>query len=124
MKRVENLLEKLGLPGRDRYDLPSSTKTFPDGAHYRMEISGVERPEVLKALIDERNRRRIPIHRIIAMVMGTTLLDDVELKDFAQMAADERLEVIVTPGPRSSWDVGRQITTTRRSTLRTEFPWR
>lgn len=111
MEKVGNMLKELGLPARDRYDLPSSTKTFPDGAHYRMEVSGVERPEVLKALIEERNRRGVPIHRIIAMVMGTTLLDDVELKDFAQMAVEERLEVIVTPGPRSSWDVGRQITT-------------
>jgi hypothetical protein len=105
------MIEAVGIPGRDAYDLPDSTKTFPDGGHYRMEISGVERPNVLEALIDEMNKRGIAVHRLISTVMGSTLLDDAELRDFAQMAADARVEVIITPGPRSSWDVGRQLAT-------------
>lgn len=108
---VQKMLEKVGIPGRDAYDLPDSSRTFPDGAHYRMEISGVERPQVLEALIDEMNKRKMPIHRLISTVMGSTLLDDAELRDFAQMAADARVEVIITPGPRSAWDVGRQLVT-------------
>jgi hypothetical protein len=108
---VQAMLEKVGIPGQDAYDLPDSPKRFPDGAHYRMEISGVERPRVLEALIDEMEKRDIPIHRLISTVMGSTLLDDAELKDFAQMAADADLEVIITPGPRSGWDVGRQLVT-------------
>ncbi|MBI4759231.1 MAG: hypothetical protein HY783_09585, partial [Chloroflexi bacterium] len=44
MDRVERALERLGIPGKDAYDLPTSTKRFPDGASYRLEISGVERP--------------------------------------------------------------------------------
>lgn len=109
LHEVQNMLEKVGIPGKDAYDLPDSGKTFPDGAHYRMEISGVERPQVLEALIDEMNKRGIAIHRLISTVMGSTLLDDAELKDFAQMAADADVEVIITPGPRSGWDVGRQL---------------
>ena len=108
---VQDMLERVGIPGRDAYDLPDSTKTFPDGAQYRMEISGVERPQVLEALIDEMRKRGVPIHRLIATVMGSTLLDDAELRDFAQMAAEAKLEVIITPGPRSGWDVGRQLVT-------------
>jgi hypothetical protein len=105
------MLEAVGIPGRDAYDLPDSTQTFPDGAHYRMEISGVERPQVLEALVDEMKARQIPIHRLISTVMGSTLLDDAELRDFAQLAAEENLEVIITPGPRAGWDVGRQLVT-------------
>ncbi len=56
-------------------------------------------------------KRKIPIHRLISTVMGSTLLDDAELRDFAQMAAEAKLEVIITPGPRSGWDVGRQLAT-------------
>jgi hypothetical protein len=108
---VQRMLERAGVPGRDAYSLPDSTRTFPDGAHYRMEISGVERPQVLEALIDEMGRRNMPIHRLISTVMGSTLLDDAELRDFAQMAAEARVEVIITPGPRSGWDVGRQLAT-------------
>jgi len=107
--RAAKAMEKVGIPSRDAYDLPTSKKRFPDGAWYRMEISGVERPNVLEAVIDEMRKRNIPIHRLIAVVMGATLLDKEELKDFAQMAAEAKLEVILTPGPRRSWDVGRQL---------------
>ncbi len=109
LEKARMMLEKVGLPGRD--ELVPSTKTFPDGAHYRMEISGVERPSTIEALIDESDKRNMPIHRLISVVMGATLLDDKELKDFAQMAADARMEVILTPGPRAIWDIGRQIAT-------------
>ncbi len=111
LKDVQAMMEAAGIPGCDAYDLPDSTQTFPDGGHYRMEISGVERPEVLEALIDEMDKRDIAVHRLISTVMGSTLLDDAELKDFAQMAADARVEIIITPGPRSGWDVGRQLVT-------------
>ena len=111
MDRVSAAMEKVGIPGRDIYELPTSTKRFPDGAWYRMEISGVERPSTLEALIEEMNRRKVPIHRVISVVMGATLLDKAELKDFARMAAEASLEVILTPGPRAAWDIGRQFAT-------------
>ena len=50
---VERLMEKHGVPGRDVYDLPESSLRFPDGAGYRMEISGIERPEVLEVVVGE-----------------------------------------------------------------------
>lgn len=111
MDRVSAAMERAGIPGRDAWDLPTSPKRFPDGAWYRMEISGVERPNVLEALISEMHRRQVPIHRVISVVMGATLLDRAELRDFAQMAAEAKLEVILTPGPRAAWDIGRQALT-------------
>lgn len=111
LDRVRTLIEKHGIPGRDAFDLPTSKKRFPDGAWYRMEISGVEHPKVLEALLDESDKRGVPIHRLISTVMGATLLDDAELKEFARLAAAAKAEVIITPGPRASWDVGRQIAT-------------
>ncbi len=110
-EKVRKALEKIGLPGQDAYDLPTSTKRFPDGAGYRIEISGVERPEVLEALIDEAEKRDVPVHRLISVVMGATLLDNEELGRFAQLAHDAKMEVILTPGPRVTWDIGRQIAT-------------
>jgi hypothetical protein len=104
-------MEKYGVPGRDLYDLPTSEKQFPDKCHYRIEISGIERPSTLEALIDEMEKRDVPVHRLIAMVMGATLLSDEEMEQFAKMARDAKLEVIVTPGPRTLWDLGGQIRT-------------
>jgi rhodanese-related sulfurtransferase len=111
MDRVSELMERVGIPGRDSYELPSSEKRFPDGAHYRIEVSGVERPQVLEAMIDESKKRGLPVHRAISVVMGATLLDDEELKRLAKLAAEARIEVILTPGPRAAWDVGRQLVT-------------
>ncbi|MEW6233412.1 MAG: hypothetical protein AB1566_14020 [Chloroflexota bacterium] len=111
MDRVERALERLGIPGKDAYHLPTSAKRFPDGASYRLEISGVERLSTLEALLDEMGKRQVPVHRLIATVMGATLLDDRELKAFARLAAQAGVEVIVTPGPRALWDIGRQIAT-------------
>lgn len=109
MNKIRSAMEKYGVPGKDLYELPSSPLRFPDGAHYRMEISGVERLSTLEALVDEMEKRDVPIHRVISVVMGATLLDDEELSAFARLAKEKRVEVVMTPGPRSSWDTGRQL---------------
>jgi len=114
MSEIDEILkamEEVGIPSEDPKDLPKSEKTFPDGANYRMEISGIERPSTLRALIEEREKRNIPIHRLISTVMGSTYLTDDELEEFAQLAHDNEMEVIITPGPRSGWNTGRQIAT-------------
>lgn len=111
LEKVGELMERHGIPGGDAYDLPTSKKRFPDGAWYRLEISGVERPQVLEAVISEMEKRKVPIHRLISVVMGATLLDKKELRSFAQMAAEAKLEVILTPGPRAAWYPERQLIT-------------
>jgi len=111
MEGIRKSMEKFGISGRDLYDLPTSDKTFPDGANYRMEISGVEHFSTLEAVIDEAEKRDVPIHRLISTVMGSTLLSKDELSDFAKLASEKKMEIIITPGPRSSWDTGRQLVT-------------
>jgi len=111
IQKIRSAMEKYGVPGRDLYELPTSPLGFPDGANYRMEISGVERLSTLEALVDEMEKRDVPIHRLISVVMGSTYLDDEELESFAKLAKEKKMEVIMTPGPRSGWDVGRQIAT-------------
>jgi hypothetical protein len=108
LEQVSRYMEEAGIPGRDAYDLPSSPKLFPDGGSYRIEISGVEGPRVLEALVEERRHRDVPVHRLISLVQGGILFDAQELRDFAQMAAEDRMEVIAVPGPRNGWDIGRQ----------------
>jgi hypothetical protein len=108
MDQISGYMEQAGIPGRDAFDLPSSDKRFPDGGCYRIEISGVEGPRVLEALVTERQKRDVPVHRLISLVQGGILFDEGELRDFAQMAAEDAMEVIAVPGPRSGWDIGRQ----------------
>lgn len=106
LTEIRDFMEKMGIPGRDPGDLPSSTKTFPDGAHWRIEISGVERASTMEAMIKEAQKRNVTIHRVIITVQGSTLVDFEELKAIAQMGYEEKIEVITTMGPRKAWDVG------------------
>ena len=111
LAKIRKMMEKHGVPGRDLYSLPTSEKSFPDKCHYRIEISGVERPSTLEAVIDEMEKRKVPVHRLISTVMGATLLSDKEMEQFAKLAHDAKLEVIITPGPRTLWDLGGQVRT-------------
>ena len=106
LKEIRDFMEKQGIPGRDAYDLPTSEKTFPDGAHYRIEIAGVERASTMEAMIGEAKKRGITIHRAIAAVGGSTYCDFEELKAMAQMAHEEKIEVVMTVGHRKGWDPG------------------
>ncbi len=108
-EKVIELLESIGIPGKNAYDLPTSTKTFPDGSHYGIEISGVERPSTLKALVKKSNELDVPVHRIIGMVMGASNLSDYDMKEYAETAAENRIEVIVTPGPRPTHYNSKQL---------------
>ena len=110
-EKVRKLIEKYGIPGRDLYELPTSTKRFPDGCNFRLEISGVETPSTLRALVDEMEKRDVRIHRIISTVQGSTLLSDDEMHEFAKIARQAKLETIITPGPRRGWDLGAQYRT-------------
>jgi hypothetical protein len=100
------------LPTADDYALTPSAKRFPDGAHYRLEISGVERVSTLEALLDESAKQGVFINRVVAFGGGTTLLTKTELSDFAALADENGIEVIAVPGPRTGWDLGRQALST------------
>lgn len=105
---IEN---KTDFPLKDRHDLPSSPLTFEGGAHYRMEITGIECAENFEILIKEIDKYKIPMHRVIGTVGGSARLDLQELKYYAQMGADSKIEVLLNPVPTRAWDQGRQYTT-------------
>jgi hypothetical protein len=108
---MQAFMKSMKIPPRDAYDLPTSSKRFPDGAVYRNEISSIERPSTLRAMQDEARKFKVKIHRVIAVTMGATLLTMDELRDMAQMAADENTELVVLPGPRVFWDIGKMSAT-------------
>lgn len=110
-KRAREALEMVGIPPADLGGVPTSPLTFPDGANYRIEISGIERLSTLEATIDEMEKQDTPVHRLISTVMGSTLLTRDELRAFAKLASQKKVEVIITPGPRPQWDVGKQVAT-------------
>jgi hypothetical protein len=112
LKKMEQFIkEKTKLPLRDRYDLPSSELTFKGGAHYRIEISGIETVSNMENMIKEAEKRNVTIHRVISVVKGSALMDNAELKEFARIAADHKFEVVINPAATRGWDNGRQYIT-------------
>ncbi len=110
-KLIREAIEAVGLPGEDLHSRPASSRFFPDGASWRVEISGIETSEILKATIDEAQIQGVPFHRAISLVKGSSLYTPYQLTQFARVAFENKVEVIVTPGPRPTWYTGRQIAT-------------
>jgi len=108
---IHKFLSSMGIPPRDAYELPTSGKRFPTGAFYRNEISSIERPSTMKAMLDEARIQKVRVHRVIAVTMGATLLTMDELSEMAKMADGEGIELVVLPGPRVMWDIGRMSST-------------
>lgn len=112
LEEIREAMEKTGLRVINPWKhLPTSGKTFPDGAHYRVEISGIESTEIFEATVEEAENLGVSFHRSISLVRGSSLYTTRELEHFAQVASDKKVEVVITPGPRAFWDTGRQIAT-------------
>lgn len=104
MQKTRDFIEKLGYATGGTQDLPSSEKTFPDGAQYRVELPSVEGPASFEALIEACEKYDVYIHRI-SQGSGIMLLTDEELQKMAEIGRRENLEVSLFVGPRGSFDI-------------------
>lgn len=80
---------------------------FSDGARYRIEIPSVEGPEVFRAVLEEAERRRVPVRRV-SQGSGVMMLTDDEIRELAELGAEAGVEVSLFLGPRGAWDTGGQ----------------
>jgi len=104
MKESRELLEKLGYPSADLTELPTSTKRFPDGAQYRIELPSTEGPAALRETLKEIDRYGLTIHRI-SQGSGIMLLTDDEIKEMCELTAERGMELSLFVGPRGTWDI-------------------
>jgi hypothetical protein len=104
MIESREFLKKLGYPGGDLYDLPDSTKRFPDGAQYRVELPSVEGPNALAATLEEADKHGLLVHRV-SQGSGIMLLSDEEIRAMCAMCADRGMELSLFVGPRGTWDI-------------------
>ena len=102
MDDTRSFLESIGLPPGDPSSLPDSPKRFPDGAAFRIEIPSTEGPRSLEAVLDEAERRGVPVHRV-SQGSGGFLLTDAELDEMARLAADAQVEVSLFAQPTAAW---------------------
>jgi len=103
-------LKKMGLPDGDAFDLPTSTKTFPDGANFEMEFPGFQGLVGLKAGLKACEEFGIVENRLDE-TLGIMRHTKEEIKEYVRIAKDIGAELIMSVGPRASYDIGATVHT-------------
>ncbi|HHY46210.1 MAG TPA: peptidase [Firmicutes bacterium] len=99
---------RLGLPAGDLYDLPTSNRRFPDGAHFRVEVPTVNTAAAMKALMEEAQKSGIVINRVDE-TYGIFRHTIRELKEYIAIARDYGVELNLSVGPRATYDTGATV---------------
>ena len=109
MDATRRFLEGMGLPPGDLHELPDSTKRFPDGAQYRVEIPSTEGPAALAAILEEADAYHLTIHRV-SQGSGVLLMTDDEIRAMARLAKSHQIEISLFARPNAAWDIGAMAT--------------
>jgi hypothetical protein len=104
VERTRQIIEKFGFICKENYELPTSTKTFSDGAQYRIEIPSCEGVKSLEAVLETAKKLDVPIHRV-SQGSGIMLYTDDELNKIVDLARQENRELSLFVGPRGNWDI-------------------
>lgn len=104
MQETREFLESLGYPSRDLQELPTSTKRFPDGAQYRIELPSVEGPTALKETLKAVDHYGLKVHRV-SQGSGIMLQTDEEIIEMCELSAERGMELSLFVGPRGTWDL-------------------
>jgi len=107
VKEIKQYLVKLGLPGGDNYELPTSRKTFPDGAHYRTEELPLTVDEY-KRIFAIYEKYGFVINRITD-VTGIMFENDADLLHKLEIAREHGCEVVMAPSAgEQPYDISQQ----------------
>ena len=105
-------LEALGLPKGDLWDLPESTKRFPDGAHFRIEIPTVNSVDALRSIFETAEKLGIVVNRVDE-TYGIFRYTAQEVKDYARIGREYGAEINMAVGPRATYDTGATVLTSQ-----------
>ncbi len=100
----------LGLPDGDLWDLPTSGKKFPDGAHFRIETPTVNSAKAMQGLLDESSKAGDVINRVTE-TLGIIRHTTAEIKEYVKIAKDYGCELNLSVGPRAPYDTSATVNT-------------
>lgn len=103
-----DFLEGLGI-GR-KYNVEYSRQRFPDGAQYRFEVPGIQKPDAMASLLDACENYDVIVHRV-TQTKGIMLLTDSEIEEMTDLAKDARVELFLSVGPRATYDTSASVHT-------------
>jgi hypothetical protein len=95
--------EFLKTMGIENNKLDESEKRFADGAQYRFEVPGIQKPAAMRALIDAAERYEVEVHRV-TQTKGIMLLTDSEILEMIDIARNRKIELFLSVGPRATYD--------------------
>lgn len=98
-----NTNEFLKTIGIENNQLNESKKRFADGAQYRFEVPGIQKPGALRSLIDATDKYGVEVHRV-TQTKGIMLLTDSEILEMIDIAKDAKVELFLSVGPRATYD--------------------
>jgi hypothetical protein len=107
--RTEDFLKEIGIEGNDK-GWTTSKKRFPDGAQYRFEVPGIQKPGSMAALVDATEKYDVNVHRV-TQTKGIMLLTDQEIDEMVQIAIGARMELFLSVGPRATYDTSASANT-------------
>jgi hypothetical protein len=105
LDETHRLLAELGFPSLAACG--TSSRRFPDGTAWKVEIPSCEGPRVMEAVIEEADGRGVRVHRI-SQGSGVMMLTDAEITSMVELGRDHDVEVCLFLGPRGAWDTGGQ----------------
>ena len=111
MKKSITLLGHQKIEAADAEGLPESSKRFADGARWKLEVPSVEGPAAFKVVLEEAKKRKIEVNRI-SQGSGIMMQTDDEIIEMVAIGKSENIEVCLFVGPRASWDIGKQPSST------------
>jgi hypothetical protein len=103
MEKTREFLASIGLPKGDAFDLPTSEKRFPEGAHFGIEVPTINTAIACKALIEEAERLGIQINRVDE-TYGAFRHTFTELKEYAKICKAHGASLNMSIGPRAAYD--------------------
>jgi hypothetical protein len=99
---------KLGLPEGDLWDLPTSTATFPDGTHFRIEIPTINTAEAAIALLKRAGELGVTINRVTE-TYGMFRHTREEIEEYIAATRDYGAELVMSTGPRATYDTSATV---------------
>ena len=110
MQKTRAFLKSIGMPEGDAYHLPTSEKRFADGAQYRLEVPGIQGPEVREALLEAMDQYGIALHRV-TQTKGIMMLTDQEIMEMVRLSKQAQTDLILAIGPRATTDTSASVNT-------------
>ncbi|HEY0196155.1 MAG TPA: peptidase [Methanobacterium sp.] len=96
-----NFLKTLGINKTNQIE--ESELRFPDGAEYRFEVPGIQKPEAMASLLDASQEYDVTVHRV-TQTKGIMLLTDFEIEEMIEMARAAKIGLFLSVGPRATYD--------------------